>query len=98
MRKPHGYATIIGDVSSNAVKLITDLNIRHTESEIDTYTCGHCNGIVHVPPQQDAADIGGLCKQCMDLICPRCVNKMTCTPWEKKMEKAEARQRLRDAV
>ena len=78
MLRPQGYATLFGpDVTK----------------ECDTFTCGHCQYIVHVPPRADPADMGGLCKQCMKLICPRCVNKAVCSPWEKQMEREEARDR-----
>lgn len=97
MRRAQGYATVVGDLRNGEPTLI-DHGVRHREAEIDTFTCAHCNRVVHVPPHQDAADLGGLCKQCMGLICPRCVDKRTCTPWEKNMAEAEARQRLRDAM
>lgn len=58
--------------------------------EQDTFTCGHCNYIVHVKPKTDPTNLGGMCKQCMKLVCPRCVGK-GCDPLEKKLERAEAR-------
>lgn len=61
--------------------------------EIDSFTCFHCGSIRHVRPKQKPEDIGGLCKQCMKLICGRCVDKGNCTPLEKKLEAAEARDR-----
>ena len=97
MRRPEGYATVFGDLPGDAPTVV-DRGIRHVETEIDPFTCGHCNRVVHVPPRQDAADIGGLCKQCMGLICPRCVDKRTCTPWEKQMLESEARDRLFSAI
>jgi len=97
MRKPQGYATVVGDLR-NGTPTVIDHGIRHTEGEIDTFVCNHCNRVVHVPPRQDAANIGGLCKCCMNLICARCVDKGTCIPFERKLEEAEARQRLRDAA
>jgi hypothetical protein len=33
-------------------------------------------------------------KQCMQLICPACVNKLVCDPWEKKMARIEACNRF----
>ncbi len=76
MRKPQGYATLFEPDFSK---------------ECDTFTCGHCNGIVHVPPKADPTVMGGLCKQCMKLICPKCVERMTCTPWERQMQIMENR-------
>ena len=61
----------------------------------DTFTCGHCQFLVHVPPKADPADMGGMCKCCMRLICGKCVDKGTCTPWEKAIEASEARDRFR---
>ena len=98
MRNPQGYATIVGDLDYGAPTVVEGKDgsdFRHTENEIDTFTCGHCCRIIHVVPRSDAANIGGLCKQCMSLICPRCVGKQTCMPWEKKMLRREARERFR---
>lgn len=67
-------------------------------TERDTFTCGHCNNIVIVPPKANPSDLGGMCKSCMKLICPKCTalwnrtNK--CTPFEKQLEKIEARARF----
>lgn len=61
--------------------------------EHDTFTCGHCCKVVFVKPKCDPADLGGLCKQCMKLVCPDCVGK-GCDPLEKKLERAEARDRF----
>ena len=97
MRNPHGYATIVGDLSRKD-PTITEGGVQHIEPEIDTFTCGHCCRITHVKPRCDPADLGGLCKQCMELVCPRCYGKRVCTPFLKKVEEAEARQRLRDSA
>lgn len=79
MRKPGGFAIWSGPEST---------------LESDTFTCKHCNQIVFVKPKEDPANVGGMCKQCMGLICPKCASKMTCTPFELKLEKAEARSRF----
>lgn len=55
----------------------------------ETYSCRHCNTVTVVKPQQRAEDIGGLCKCCMGLICPRCVGQ-DCVPLLKRVEAAEA--------
>ena len=89
MRNPHGYATVVGDLDRDAPTLVEG-GIRHVEAEIDTYTCGHCNRVMHVKPRCDPADLGGLCKKCMELVCPRCYGKGTCTPWEQEMLRREA--------
>ena len=54
-----------------------------------TFTCQHCSRVTYVPPGGDPADIGGLCKLCMGLICPRCVALGYCDPIEKKIERME---------
>jgi hypothetical protein len=90
MRNPQGHATIVGDLDRGAPTIIEG-GLRHAEVEIDTFTCGHCNAIKHVQPRCDPADLGGLCKQCMELVCPRCYAKGTCVPWEKEMLRREAK-------
>lgn len=76
MRRPQGYACI-SEPEQN--------------KEFDTFSCGHCNCIKHVKPMQRAEDMGGLCKQCMKLICGPCLNLGTCDPLEKQIERMEAR-------
>lgn len=75
MLRPQGYATLTGP--DGVV-------------ECDTSVCAHCNAITHVKPRQDPATIGGLCKCCMGLICPRCVGG-ECVPFMKKIERWEQR-------
>lgn len=60
--------------------------------EMATFSCAHCNGIRHVKPYCDPADLGGLCKLCMGVICETCVGK-GCDPLEKQIERQEARGR-----
>jgi len=52
--------------------------------ECDTFTCGHCQKNIFVPPGQSAFDLGGGCKICHNLICPRCVDLGRCQPFEAK--------------
>lgn len=61
------------------------------ETMRDTFTCLHCNGIVPVGAKDRPEDLGGLCKICMGLTCPRCTAKGSCDPFEKKLERTEAR-------
>jgi hypothetical protein len=56
----------------------------------DTATCQHCCFVIVVEPYCDPADFGGLCRQCMGIICPRCVKKAKCIPTEKMIEQMEA--------
>lgn len=78
MRSPGGYATLTDPEQTR---------------EADTFSCFHCQRIVHVRPLTDAADAGGLCKVCMKLICGPCVDAGSCVPWERTFEKIEARDR-----
>jgi hypothetical protein len=61
-------------------------------TELPTFTCGHCQNIRRVKPYCDPADLGGLCKICMTVVCECCVGK-GCDPFEKKLEREEARGR-----
>jgi hypothetical protein len=79
MLKPGGYAQIVEP----------DRPTR----ELDTFTCGHCNRITHVKARERPEDIGGLCKQCMGLICPACVGR-ACVPFLRRLDEIEARARL----
>lgn len=66
--------------------------------ECDTFTCAHCQHVVFVRPKADPTEVGGFCRQCAKMICPKCVNLMTCTPWEKEMERREAQARFRNSL
>ena len=90
MRKPQGQATLIGPKHVGEVPVGPKALI--DEDECDTFTCGHCQFIMHVPVKCNPEDLGGLCKCCMQLICPKCVNKGTCTPWEQMIENMERKQ------
>lgn len=61
--------------------------------ESDTFTCFHCNRIVIVKPKCDPCDLGGMCRICEKMICPTCVDLGKCDPLEKKLERAEAKDR-----
>lgn len=93
MRRPDGYATIVGDVRPGDVTLI-DLHTgeRHVETEVDTFACGHCQRVTHVRPYQRPEDIGGGCRICQRNICGPCVDKGICVPWEEMVAKMEARR------
>jgi hypothetical protein len=79
MRNAQGYASI---TSPEGVR------------EADTFTCYHCNRITHVRAYADPAELGGLCKACMRLICSKCVGK-NCIPFEKKLDLMEAKYHAR---
>lgn len=85
MHKPQGYAVA---VDSSGKKVL----------ECDTITCNHCNTVVLVKPKADPAALGGFCRMCMKHICPKCTDKQTCTPFEKRLQQIESKDRLRKAV
>jgi len=58
-------------------------------TEWPTVTCGHRPTVRRVQPFCDPADLGGLCKICMRVICEQCVG-LGCDPFEKKLEREEA--------
>jgi hypothetical protein len=70
--------------------LITDGEGR--TKEIPTFTCPHCTRVV---PQTERLPNGdeakGFCHHCMKPVCIRCGAKQTCDPFEKKLERVEAR-------
>jgi hypothetical protein len=80
MLKPQGYATIVSD---------------RGVTECDTFTCNHCQRIVHVKPKARPEDLGGHCRQCDKLICSNCVSQGFCAPWEKQMQQMEEREAAR---
>lgn len=59
-----------------------------------TFTCAHCNRVVIVPFKAKPDECGGLCMIELKPVCPECHKVGACTPFEKKLEKMEARGRL----
>ena len=57
--------------------------------EGETYRCAHCGSHTHVKPFQRAEDIGGMCRACMGLTCPRCTATGLCDPIEQKLIRME---------
>jgi hypothetical protein len=88
MRRPQGYAVTV-DPDGPTV-------------EEDTFTCKHCNSIVFVKPGAPASACGGWCGRCAANICGPCADEMSrtlkCRPFEKWLDKVEARDRLRAAL
>ena len=80
-KRVQGYATVMLDGQ------ITD--------EEDTFTCGHCNGIVFIKPFQTDTDS---CRACDSHICQACagelVKKLKCVTVDARLEAAERRARL----
>lgn len=89
MRRPGGYGQLICEDPRQS--FATDSLGRRIRAEADSYSCGHCNRVVFVNAGERAEDIGGLCKQCMGLICPHCVDDGRCTPLERRLAEQEQR-------
>lgn len=100
MRNPNGYG------------VWTDLDSGR-QVELDTARCGHCQAHVFVKPNtaatvyliHDASRPGGWreepgagCRVCMKPVCLACEAKGTCTPFEKRIEELEAKERLSRSV
>ena len=66
--------------------------------EMSTFTCCHCNRIVHMKPKCPVDELGGFCRRCMKMTCPSCNQTGNCTPFEKWLEKMEARDRSRRSM
>lgn len=54
-----------------------------------TMCCQHCGTQVLLPANGEIADVGDLCRNCFEFICPRCVKRGTCNPLEKYLEACE---------
>lgn len=62
-------------------------------SERDTFTCHHCNKVVHVKPMCPPEDLGGHCCVCDRLICKECNYLRSlgkpCVPFMKRLDMAD---------
>lgn len=94
MRKPQGYATIVGGAGSiaNFDKFRCE-EIRTETFEADTFTCIHCNRVIHVKPFASMDDFGSMCRNCMQMVCPTCADG-SCVPFMKKLEESEKRDMI----
>ena len=89
--RPQGYAVITSPGTGKAtLDGFQCETVTIGQNEYDTIVCYHCNSITHVKARMDPADMGGLCKICMKMICPRCVG-LGCSPFEKRLEFQEKR-------
>lgn len=95
MRNAGGYAVITSPTPSqvNFDRLRCE-SIGEGAFEADTFTCVHCNRVVHVRPRASPDEFGSMCRNCMKMICPRCADG-PCTPFLKRLEMIEARDRAR---
>lgn len=61
----------------------------------ETLTCAHCNRIYPKPGTHDPV---GFCHMCFKPVCLACGAKDKCDPFERKLDRLEARSKLRAAV
>ncbi len=64
----------------------------HRTGARPTLRCVHCGCHRIVPAKASPEDMGGFCRLCMGTTCTSCAGK-GCTPFERKLELAEARGR-----
>lgn len=83
MRNPGGYGIIYDPDAPNGIG-----------GEHDTFTCIHCNSITRVEPTISPTENNGWCFGCNKPICHDCAVKGGCTPWERQMERMEAKYRF----
>lgn len=93
MRNAQGYAVI---VSPDPHRVNFDKfrceEVGAGQFEADTFTCVHCNRIMHVKPKASPDEFGSMCRNCMKMVCPDCANG-PCIPFMKKLDEAEKRDR-----
>lgn len=91
MRNPGGYAFITTPEPSK-VKFdgLRCESIPAGIHEIDTFSCVHCNRVVHVKAKANPDEFGSMCRNCMKMVCPVCANG-PCVPFMKKLELMEKR-------
>lgn len=71
----------------NGFTIVTTLEGKTQEGE--TFQCKHCGAHTHIKAFQRPEDIGGHCRICDGLICPRCAATGLCDPMERKLERWE---------
>lgn len=91
IRNPHGYAVIYAPEGTkvNFDRLRCE-EIPAGKFEADTFTCIHCNRVIHVKPFTSMDEFGSMCRNCMKMTCPTCADG-PCVPFMKKLEEAEKR-------
>jgi len=54
-----------------------------------TMCCQHCGKQVILPKDGEIADVGDLCRNCFEFICPTCVQLGSCHPLEQYLVECE---------
>lgn len=94
MRNAGGYALVVSPDPQQAnfdQFRCEEIGPRH---ETDTFTCWHCNRVVHTRTRAPMDEFGSMCRNCMKMVCPACA-KGGCTPFLKQLEEAEKREQTR---
>lgn len=86
MRRSRGYS------------IITDPRFSRP-TEVDTFTCLHCQQVVDKPPYKSATDVGAWCHCCNGPICGTewCLRR-GCIPVERWLERQESRRYIRECL
>ncbi len=93
MRRAGGYASIVSPTKTRVdFDGLRCEEIGAGQFEADTFTCTHCNRVVHVQARSQGDDY--FCRNCMAPICPRCAD-YPCMPFLRKVEAQEERDRIR---
>jgi hypothetical protein len=92
MLKPGGHAEVIGGRGTFACFEVGNRTmVTSDQHEIDTWTCAHCNHVVHAPTRKRDTDYF-FCRNCMARICDPCADH-PCVPFMKQVEAQEERTR-----
>lgn len=59
--------------------------------ETSYFACAHCNTMVEIKSKDDPL---GFCHKCFYPLCIKCGATNRCEPFEKKLERIEARDRM----
>jgi len=94
MRNPGGYSLIVSADEQRANFDGFRCETIGRQHEADTFTCWHCNRIVHVRARANPDEFGSMCRNCMKMVCPTCADK-GCVPFLKKLEQAEKKDMIR---
>lgn len=91
MRNPQGYAVITSPEKARVTfdKMRCE-DVCAGVNERDTFSCVHCNRVVHVRPKASMDEVGSMCRNCMKMVCPKCASG-PCVPFMKKLELEEKR-------
>jgi len=80
----------------SGVLVTVDPDSPQMQTETPTYTCGHCQKTKAIGARDP--DLGGTCRVCWTMLCGPCTDKGTCDPWERNMERQEARYQSRKSM